>query len=576
MIRPAAVAAALLLSGACATAVPAIAPEPVADRLPPSAERAYRAVATRFSRADAMDAVAFMQQYWRVAGNPGYDASIDYLRGRLLAAGLPLVRVDEYPTASPGWDYSHGGVWIRGQADPVLSQERDRVSLAIHSFSTPAGGLEARLVDVGPGTAADFAGREVRGAVVLGDAPLGALWREAVRSRGAAGVISTQIAPYIRPADPALMDEAQKDVLQWGSVPYDEKLKGFGFKASWRAAARLRDALRSDPAAQVRVEITSRFYPGPNRTLVAEIPGRTRPAERIVIAAHVQEPGANDNASGCATLLGLALALQEAISRGALAPPERTLTFLWVDEIRGSRQWLSARAEEAKGVRYMFSMDMTGEDTAKTGGTFLIEKQADPSAVWDRPSDPHSEWGAGEVKAESLRGSLLNDLHIAVAARRARDTGWTVRTNPYEGGSDHTVFAEAGVPSLLNWHFTDCFYHTNQDTIDKVSAAEMEHVGITVAASAYALAAADLEDGLIVAALVERAAAARLALERRQGPQVIAAAANPAAARAVEARVIAAWIKWYHEALDSVAQLPAGGPTPALRQRIERAKQSLR
>ena len=32
----------------------------------------------------------------------------------------------------------------------------------------------------------------------------------------------------------------------------------------------------------------------------------------------------------------------------------------------------------------MFSLDMTGEDTAKTGGTFLIEKQADPSAVWDR------------------------------------------------------------------------------------------------------------------------------------------------------------------------------------------------
>ena len=37
----------------------------------------------------------------------------------------------------------------------------------------------------------------------------------------------------------------------------------------------------------------------------------------------------------------------------------------------------------------MFSLDMTGEDTAKTGGTFLIEKQADPSAVWPRPSDPH-------------------------------------------------------------------------------------------------------------------------------------------------------------------------------------------
>jgi hypothetical protein len=221
-------------------------------------------------------------------------------------------------------------------------------------------------------------------------------------------------------------------------------------------------------------------------------------------------------------------------------------------------------------------MDMTGEDTSKTGGMFLIEKQADPSAVWPRPSDPHSEWGAGEVKAESLRGSLLNDLHLAIARRRARETGWVVSTNPYEGGSDHTVFAGAGVPSLLNWHFTDRFYHTNQDTTDKVSAVEMEHVGVTVAASAYALAAAGVEDALRVVELIESAAVARLALERRQGPPLIAKAKDPATAEQIEAQVIAAWITWYGEALDSVAALPASGPTPALRERIAEAKKLLR
>ena len=50
-----------------------------------------------------------------------------------------------------------------------------------------------------------------------------------------------------------------------------------------------------------------------------------------------------------------------------------------------------------KEVVAMLSLDMTGEDTAKTGGTFLIEKEPDPSALWDRPSDPHSEWGASKV-----------------------------------------------------------------------------------------------------------------------------------------------------------------------------------
>jgi hypothetical protein len=575
MRRTAAIAGGAVLLTACATALPERVGDLYFPDVPPGAERAYKALASRFDRGAAMEVVAFMQQYWRVAGNPGFNASIDHIRDRLSSAGLPVVRVDEYAGDGPGWDYSRGTLWLDGDAEPVLSREQDRVSLAINSFSTPAGGLLTRIVDVGEGAAADFDGRHVEGAVVLGDAGLGALWREAVLARGAAGVISTQIARYIRPDDPSRMDEAHKDVLQWGSVPYDEKPKAFGFKASWRAADRIRAALRSNANLRVRVEIESAFYTGPDRRLVAEIPGRTTPGERIVLVAHVQEPGANDNASGCATLYGLARALQQAIARGALPPPDRTLTFMWLDEIGGSRQWLASRPNEAGGVRYMLSLDMTGEDTSKTGGTFLIEKQADPSAVWPRPSDPHSEWGAGEVKVDTLRGSLLNDIVHAVAMRRARETGWIVRTNPYEGGSDHTVFAAAGVPSLLAWHFTDRFYHTNQDTIDKVSPREMEHVGIAMAASAYFLASADEGDALATADLLERTAAGRLSLERHQGEAIIASAPDARAARAVEEAVAAAWITWYRQALDSVARLPAGEATPALLDRIRRAKESV-
>ena len=573
MIRRHRLIAVWLCAAACAAAEPQAQPAPGA---PPTAEAAYRALTTRFDRDGAMELVTFMQQYWRLAGNPGFNASIDHIRDRLTAARIPVVRIEEYPNGAPGWDYSKGTVSIVGDSTPVMSKERDRVSLAINSFSTPPEGTTAPLVDVGPGTPGDFTNKDVKGAVVLGEGSVGALWREAVRNRGAAGVISTQIADYIRPGDPAQMSDAQKDVLQWGGVPYDEKLKAFGFKASWRAANRLRETLMKDAGLRVRVEIESSFHTGPARMLVAEIPGRTRPNERIVLAAHVQEPGANDDASGCATLYGLARALQDAIDRGALPQPERTLTFLWVDEIRGSRQWLASHPDEAKGVQYMFSMDMTGEDTAKTGGTFLIEKQADPSAVWPRPSDPHSEWGAGQVKLETLEGSLLNDVHIAIANRRARDTGWVVKTNPYEGGSDHTVFAGAGVPSLLNWHFTDRFYHTNQDTIDKVSAAEMENVGLTTAASAYLLASASEGDALAIVDLVERAAVTRLALERRQGADLVARARDRAAAEKVEAQVMAAWVKWYGEALDSVSRLPTTAVSPALTSRITAAKGRLK
>jgi hypothetical protein len=581
---------ALLLS-ACAgprgaIVAPAVQPAPgPVVLLPPTAERAYAAVAKHFDPAAAFGVVSFMDQYWRVAGNPGYNASVDHIRDLLMAAGFSaegtgaagVVRVEDFKGGGRGWDYQRGTVAIEGAGgDPVLSRERDRVSLAINSFSTPEGGLRAPLVDVGPGASdADFAGKELKGAIVLGDAAIGRLWAEAVRKRGAAGVISTQIAPYIRPADPRAMSEEQKDVLQWGSIPYDAGARSFGFKASWRAADRLRQALKRG-AVMLKVDVTSAFYDGPNRSLVAEIPGRSKPGERIVMAAHIQEPGANDDASGCATLYALARALLEAVKSGALPPPERTLTFLWVDEIRGSREWITMHPDEAAGVQYMFSMDMTGEDTSRTGGTFLIEKQADPSAVWPRPSDPHSEWGAGEVRADTLKGSLLNDMHIAVAQRRARQTGWVVRTNPYEGGSDHTVFAGVGVPSLLNWHFTDRYYHTNQDRPDKTSAREMEHVGITVATSAWLLASADARDASAVADIVAEAAARRLAIERKQGPALVAAATDRPAAEAIERQVIEAWLKWYGEAFDSVLRLPAAGPDAALQSKVRVAKAALK
>jgi hypothetical protein len=550
---------------------PAAQPSP---SLPPSASRAYDAIKTRVDGDSAMDIVRFMDQYWRIAGNPGFNASIDYVRDRLHAAGL-TARVEEYPGRARGWDYSVGTVAYADDGDVVLSRERDRVSLCINSFSTPAGGVEARLVDVGNGAAPADYDAAIKGAIVLGSAEPARLWREAVVSRGAIGIISTSIAPYIRPADPRAFTSAdQQDVLQWGSIPYDATIKGFGFKASWRAANHLRERLAKGPV-RLKVDVRSSFYDGPSRMLIAEIPGARLPNERIVMVAHVQEPGANDDGSGCGTLLALAAALSRAIADGALAPPGRTLTFIWADEVAGSRRWMTAHPDQAKGTQYMFALDMTGEDTAKTGGTFLIEKQPDPSAVWPRPSDPHTAWGASEVPADSLRGSLLNDVHLAICLRRAAETGWIVKTNPYEGGSDHTAFGQAGIPSLLNWHFTDRYYHTNLDRPDKTSAAEMVNVGVSVATSAWFLASANAADARATVDLLAKAAADRLALERRQGGAIVAAAPDRAAAEGTERQVLAAWTKWYAEALRSVGRLPIEGASPELNARIDAAVRTL-
>lgn len=496
-------------------------------------ETIYQELARRVDAKVAMEVATFMAPMWRVAGNPAFEQSQQHMFDRLAAAGL-RPHYESFPNSGMGWEQVRGTVRLGSATGEVLlSREVHRVALAINSFSTAAGGAVFRLIDAGAGNhAAAYEGQDVKGAVVLVSGALAPAWQQAVRARGAAGVISTDLARYTRP------DETP-DVLQWGSIPYDEAVKSFGFKATPRVAARLRAELAKGPV-NVYVDIETAFHRRPNRTLVLEIPGRTQPERRVVLAAHVQEPGANDNASGCGTLLAAALGIHDAIRRGALPAPARTLTFLWVDEIRGSERWIADNTARVKDVVAMLSLDMTGEDTVKTGGTFLIEKEPDPSALWDRPSDPHSEWGASKVDPAMVRGSFLNDLHLGVALRRARDTGWAVRTNPYEGGSDHTVFTRAGVPALLNWHFTDRYYHTNLDTVDKMSADEMQHVAITVGTTALFLASANDTDLEAMRRLMAAAREARLTTEQQND-------ATP--------EILQAWRKWYDEALASVDRL---------------------
>jgi Zn-dependent M28 family amino/carboxypeptidase len=115
-----------------------------------------------------------------------------------------------------------------------------------------------------------------------------------------------------------------------------------------------------------------------------------------------------------------------------------------------------------------------------------------------------------------------------------------VRTNPYEGGSDHTVFTNAGVPALLNWHFTDRYYHTNLDTVDKMSAATMQHVAIAVGTTAMFLASAESADVAPLRRLIDAARDARLATEQKNN-------ATP--------EILEAWRKWYGEAAASVDRL---------------------
>jgi hypothetical protein len=133
------------------------------------------------------------------------------------------------------------------------------------------------------------------------------------------------------------------------------------------------------------------------------------------------------------------------------------------------------------------------------------------------------------------------------------------------------VFLASGVPSVLAWHFPDRYYHASLDRPGMTSPSEMAHVGVSVAATAWLLAGATPQDAAAVAGLLDAAASARLALERRQGAELVKTAPDRAAAEAVEASVIAAWQAWYGGALREVLTLPPGGADGGLQAAVEGA-----
>src|SRR5262249_31165280 len=162
-------------------------------------------------------------------------------------------------------------------------------------------------------------------------------------------------------------------------------------------------------------------YTSEELTIVADVRGKTKPDERFVFSAHVQEPGANDNASGVGTLAEMARTTAALVQQNKITP-QRTITFLSGDEIASTSRYIKDASIRSRGIKWGLSLDMVGEDIQKTGGTFLIEKMPDPSAIWTRGNEKHTEWGGGELKESDLFPHYFNDLLLNRCLNEAKKT----------------------------------------------------------------------------------------------------------------------------------------------------------
>lgn len=507
----------------------------------------FKLTRANFNEKNAFETTSFVEKYFRVPGNTGFNASIHRVEDILKKAGYvaeksnefegPLTyRIEKRPMKRNTWEPVNASVTILGESTPLIAYATNRNMIPINCPSTPAEGVTAEVVFVGKGTPADFEGKDLKGKIVFGDVATGRLVAAAVKA-GAIGAMGYSVPKYNQP-------EIHQTSISFGSMQANagiwSLLLSYGVKEKLKAAC-----LKGK--VELKVNIETKIYQSEELTIVANVKGSVNPNERFVYSAHVQEPGANDNATGVGTLAEMARVTAVLLKSGKLKP-QRTLTFLWGDEIVSTGRYITDDKERAKGILWGMSLDMVGEDTQKTGGTFLIEKMPDPSAIWTRGNDKHSEWGAGNVKEKDLFPHYYNDFIFDICKTQGKFANWTVNFNPFEGGSDHTPFLQNKIPGLLMWHFTDVFYHTDNDRIDKVSATTMKNVGVSALTAAYTLVTANEATATATVTQVKNDALIRLKTEFDLSKKAI----TDGKSVADEKHIVEVWGKYYVDALATI------------------------
>jgi len=161
-------------------------------------------------------------------------------------------------------------------------------------------------------------------------------------------------------------------------------------------------------------------------------------------------PGANDGASGVAVLLELARALPEDASANiwlVFFDAEDNGQIPGWDWILGSRAFVENMEQRPQAV---VIVDMIG----------------------DRDLNIHQERNSTPL----LRDDIWN---------QAEDLGYAeyfLPTPKYSMLDDHTPFLEAGIPAVDIIDFDYPYWHTIEDTLDKVSAQSLQVVGDTLLA----------------------------------------------------------------------------------------------
>jgi hypothetical protein len=387
----------------------------------------------------------------RLSGSAALDRAIEWAAIELRRDGLE-VRTE--PVMVPHWVRGHAHARLLAPIDSEMA-----VLALGGSVATPAGGLEAEVVEVDGLPALAALGAQARGRIVLFNLPM----REAkdygsvakLRTEGAsAAARQGAVGMLIRSAG-----TADFRLPHTGALRYAEDAPRVPAAAlAAEDAALIHRLLASGDTVRVRLDLGCRSLPdAPSANVIAELRGREWPEEIVLIGAHLDSwdvgQGAHDDGAGCAIVMDTIGLLQRTGAR-----PRRTIrAVLFTNEengLRGARDYASRHG----------------------GEPHVVAIEADSGGF--RPVGFAVDAGAGGIE-------LVRELATPLGALGAADvTG-------EGGGADLTPLRDMGVPVMNMRHdggrYFD-YHHTVADTLDKVNRQDLERCVAALALMTYRLA----------------------------------------------------------------------------------------
>ena len=490
----------------------------LAQKPPLLPEKDVAVLANELSGETAKRNLEGIARFHRQRGSQGFHSAAELVAERLRAYGLSNVAILQFPAdgkifygtqrSRPAWDAEVGELIDLGSGGPhvcdkekiadgkmvfntdcapvyarkLASYEAEPVALAEDSES---GDATTDLVDVGPGTKeSDYSGKDVKGKIVLVSAQPGAVQDLAVGKFGAAGIVS-----FAQNQKTAWSGDDQ-NLIRWGHLETFSPNKTFAFMVSLKTARALKERLAKGEKITLHAVVKAGQHSGNYEVVTATILGADPKLkdEEIAFSCHLdhQRPGANDNASGCVTILEVARTLQKLISEKKLPQPARTVRFIFPPEIEGTMALLNAKPEFAKRIKAVIHLDMVGGGPA-TKAVFHVTRgpMSLPSFVHD-VAWSFAEW----VNEESYKFAATGDAKYPMAEPEGGQEPLRAEYSAFTMGSDHDVYQDSsfGIPTIYLNDWPDRYIHTNFDSAANIDPTKLKRAAFIGTASGYFLA----------------------------------------------------------------------------------------